>query len=170
MLRVHTLGKVSPHYFKQARRFLSQTYRIKRVLNIPAPLMYSVVGDVQQYHEFVPYCRRSHVTAQENGRPSRATLIVGWDSIEEEFESRLAYTPTTVVAEAANNNMFRELKCEWTVKPVQDDKCMADLKLTFAFQNNMYNLVSKAAGPAVSRAMIHAFSQRAEKLAELNPA
>lgn len=129
--------------------------------------MYSVVGDVEHYHKFVPYCKRSEVTAHENGKPSRATLIVGWDAIEDEFESRLSYTPTTVVAEAADNNMFKELKCEWTVKPVQDDKCMADLKLTFAFQNNMYNLVSKAAGPAVSRAMIQAFSNRAHEIANV---
>lgn len=166
MLRVvpPATTRVAPRAFTRA---LSQSYRIKRVLNLPASLMYDVVGDVEQYQEFVPYCKRSHVTAHENGHPSRATLIVGWDAIEDEFESKLTYTPTTVVAEAANNKMFKELKCEWSVKPVQDDKCLADLKLTFAFQNNMYNLVSKAAGPAVSRAMIQAFSNRAQEIANM---
>lgn len=146
-------------------RTYAQDYRIKRVLRIPKEHMYSAVGDVAKYKEFVPYCVDSQVV-ESNGKETSALLKVGWNQLEEQFESSVTYSDDQVVATAANNKMFEELQCEWTIREIQADQCMAALKLRFKFHNKLYDMVAQGAGKAVSKKMIDAFSKRGIDIAK----
>jgi hypothetical protein len=59
--------------------------------------MYSVVSDVSSYALFLPYCLESRITARDGADvPKAAILRVGWKEFDETFESKLAFSPTTV--------------------------------------------------------------------------
>ena len=49
----------------------------KRIVGYSQQKMFSVVSDVENYHKFVPYCRKSTVTLKEDCRLS-ANLVVGF--------------------------------------------------------------------------------------------
>lgn len=146
--------------FPKYVRTYAQDFRIKRVLRLPKSQMYSVVGDVAKYREFVPYCTDSRVTTQSDQEVT-AVLKVGWKQLEDEFESVVTYSKDQVRATAANNRMFEELECEWTVKEIQPDQCLAALKLRFKFHNKLYDFMAQSAGNSVSKKMIEAFIKRA---------
>lgn len=144
-------------------RGYSQDFRIKRVLRIPKRHMYAAVGDVGRYKEFVPYCVDSQVISSD-GEITKALLKVGWNQLEEQFESSVTYSEDHVVATAANNKMFEELQCEWTIREIQPDQCMAALKLRFKFHNKLYDFMAQGAGNVVSKKMIEAFSKRGTEI------
>lgn len=146
-------------------RTYAQDYRIKRVLRIPKKHMYAAVGNVEKYKEFVPYCVDSQVVKSDD-KHTTALLKVGWNNLEEQFESAVTYSDDQVIATAANNKMFEELQCEWTIREIQADQCMAALKLSFKFHNKLYDLVAQGAGKAVSKKMIDAFSKRGMEIAK----
>lgn len=142
----------------------SQEFQIKRTLNIPKTVMYDTVGDVQRYQYFVPYCLGSEVLKTENNVPSWATLRIGWDRLDEKFDSKLEYTKDTVTAVAANNKIFKELYCKWTIIEVNATRCTAMLQLRFLFQNPLYNLLTQKFGQSIAKKMIEAFSTRSYEL------
>lgn len=86
------------------RTFLSfsndiQTYRIKRVVRNRPDVLYSVVADVESYSQFIPFCEHSVITDTdpESGVPRRAVLQVGWNHINERFESELKFSDQIVI-------------------------------------------------------------------------
>lgn len=158
--------------------------------------LYTAVADVDSYDQFIPYCKRSTITALDphTKLPEKATLDVGWGDFFEEFESILTYDgnfiPTkeytvpadgnmgkfkttvaskSVTAEAANSTMFKKLYTKWTLSPIPNhqDKCAVNFELEFCFNSNLYNAVSKSFGPKLANTMIKAFTERAKKLNEL---
>lgn len=130
------------------------------------------MADVDSYDKFLPYCLESKITSfdKKTSKPSRAILKVGWQQFEESFESKLKYTESSVVAEAANPQMFNELYTKWTVRPVKgnDHKCVVDFALRFSFNNPLYNSVSSNFGPSIASMMVQAFQDRAEELENRN--
>ncbi|KAA8897385.1 hypothetical protein TRICI_006729 [Trichomonascus ciferrii] len=135
-------------------------------------LVYKIVADVESYSEFLPYCLESTITAfdKATNSPSRAVLKVGWQQFEESFESKLQYTDSSVIAQAANTQMFNELYTKWTVTPLKGnhDKCVVDFALRFSFNNALYNTVSSSLGSTIASTMVKAFQKRAEDLANSN--
>jgi len=144
------------------RRGYAQDYKIKRMMRLPKQKMYDVVGNVSEYSEFVPYCLGSTIVQKkENGTPEKAVLRVGWNQLDENFMSDLVYTDEQVCAMAADNSMFKELSCKWTVTEVAAKQCQVELVLRFEFQNKLYDFMAQSAGPLVAKKMIEAFTQRA---------
>ncbi|KAK9471973.1 dehydrase and lipid transport-domain-containing protein [Dipodascopsis tothii] len=144
-----------------------QTYKLSRVLRHRPDRLYAVVSDIDAYERFIPYCKRSKVTARDGaGEPAEATLGVGWQSFDESFESRLTCTrPTVVVAEALNRTVFRTLYTRWTLAPAAGGRhTRVDFELRFWFQNPLYNAAASSFGGAVSELMIAAFEKRAREL------
>lgn len=155
------------------RSFLSlsdnlQKYKIKRVVKINPKVLYDVVADVHRYHEFIPYCQKSQITEVDpaTSRPKRAVLQVGWNQINENFESSLTYDNCTVIAEAFNNEMFKTLYTKWVITPAPKNAAIAqvDFELKFCFNSTLYNAFSKNFGPSIASLMIKAFTTRAMEL------
>ncbi|KAF5101816.1 hypothetical protein D0Z00_000678 [Geotrichum galactomycetum] len=155
------------------RSFLSlssdlQKYKIKRIVKIDPQVLYDVVADVHRYHEFIPYCQQSQITEVDaaTNRPKRAVLQVGWNQINESFESSLTYDERTVIAEAFNNDMFKTLYTKWVILPAPKNSAIAqvDFELKFCFNSTIYNAFSKNFGPSIASLMIKAFTTRAIEL------
>ncbi|ORX67827.1 hypothetical protein DL89DRAFT_202618, partial [Linderina pennispora] len=86
--------------------------------------IYSVVSDVDRYHEFVPMCIASTVfhdtkqVIQESGKQHekvQAELVVGYPPFREQYTSVVTMErPHIVIAEAApGSGMFKHMKTVW---------------------------------------------------------
>lgn len=144
-----------------------QTYKITKVLPYSSELLYSIVSDVDRYHEFLPYCSESAVVGRNaSGVPDRAVMSIGWQQFSESFESKLELDSNSVAATAHNTPLFTELYTKWAISPIKnrDDKCVIDFLLRFAFKSMLYQSASHAFGNQLSQTMVKAFTDRAAEL------
>lgn len=118
-----------------------------RILPYSSDSIYTIIADVDNYSNFLPYCRESKVTQwsskDSTGKewPSEAILRIGWGGIEESFTSRLFCLPgrelealggeaqttltkselqhhsATLGIPAKANEIFKSISTKWTVKP-----------------------------------------------------
>jgi len=125
----------------------SQILTATRILPYKSDSLYTLIADVDNYSNFVPYCIDSKVTKWSapdlNGKrwPSEADLKVGWGGYEETFTSRLFCVPGSIVealggeavttipkADLAHysgtfdtpttaNNIFKSLNTRWAFVP-----------------------------------------------------
>lgn len=157
----------------------TQVHNITRTVPVTRHTMYSVVSQIDQYHNFVPYCEKSWVSARdENGMPILAGLQVGFELYNEKFDCVIECEKDEKVVSKVtqqSNHLFETLYTEWIFKDTpkfggkkNNANCQVTLQLQFKFHNPIYNQVSKVFGDKVSSIMIKAFEQRALQLTKVN--
>ena len=138
----------------------------KHVVGYSCSNMFAVVSDVEHYHEFVPYCRRSVVTLRKPSMLS-ANLVVGFQPF-----LNLSYTshvtlvePNLVTAVCEDQTLFEHLKTVWKLNPTEDGDpkaCVVDFAVSFAFQNPGHSYVARMFLDSIVREMVGAYIKRAE--------
>ena len=153
-----------------------QLYSEQRLLGYSCEQIFSVVSEVDRYHTFVPWCKKSIVTSRSEGQ-LKANLIVGFPPLfGEEYTSTVTLIkPNIVTAVCSDLNMFKHLKTVWKFKPVEDDKdfnkidqgqpkprCQLDFAVSFAFNSSVHSYFSKLFFDEVIRKNVTAFLVQAE--------
>ena len=158
-------------YGKHLRRFSSESKNViifseKRIVGYSQQKMFSVVGDVENYHNFVPYCRKSTVTLKEDCRLS-ANLVVGFQPF-----FNLAYTshvnllePFLVTAVCRDVKIFDHLKTVWKFNPTQSNDpnaCLIDFAVSFSFKSSSHSLIAQMFLDSIVKQNVKAFIDRAQ--------
>ena len=138
----------------------------KRIVGYSMDKMYKVVSDVDNYHKFVPYCRKSVVTLKQDNRLS-ANLVVGFQPF-----LNLSYTshvtliePFLVTAICKDVKIFEHLRTVWKFNPTQSNDqnaCLIDFAVSFAFKSRSHSMISKLFLDSIVRDNVKAFIDRAE--------
>ena len=138
----------------------------KRVVGYSPEQMFKVVADVENYHKFVPYCRRSVVTLRQPNRLS-ANLIVGFQPF-----FNLSYTshvtliePFLITAVCKDVKIFDHLKTVWKFTPTKDGDpkaCFLDFAVSFSFLSSSHSMVAKLFLDSIVRENVKAFLDRTE--------
>lgn len=138
----------------------------KRIVGYSMDKMYKVVSDVDNYHKFVPYCRKSVVTLKQDNRLS-ANLVVGFQPF-----LNLSYTshvtliePFLVTAICKDVKIFEHLRTVWKFNPTQSNDqnaCLIDFAVSFAFKSRSHSTISKLFLDSIVRDNVKAFIDRAE--------
>jgi len=137
----------------------------KRVVGYSPEQLYKVVADVESYHKFVPYCRRSVVTLKKPNRLS-ANLCVGFQPL-----LNLSYTshvtliePHLITAVCKDVKIFDHLKTVWKFDPIKDDPkaCKIDFAVSFSFISSTHSMVSRLFLDSVVRQNVKAFIDRTQ--------
>ena len=137
----------------------------KHLVGYSCSNMFAVVSDVEHYHEFVPYCRRSVVTLRKPSMLS-ANLVVGFQPF-----LNLSYTshvtlvePHLVTAVCSDQTLFEHLKTVWKLNPTADgapEACVVDFAVSFAFLNPGHSYVARMFLDSIVREMVAAYIARA---------
>ena len=86
---------------------LRKSFSETRVVGFPVDIIYSVVSDVEKYHNFVPFCLRSHVI-EKTQTSMTADLEIGFGPISERYRSNVTLEPrVSVRAKSENTVLFR---------------------------------------------------------------
>eukprot|EP00092_Neocalanus_flemingeri_P007436 GFUD01008032.1.p1 GENE.GFUD01008032.1~~GFUD01008032.1.p1 ORF type:complete len:205 (+),score=59.09 GFUD01008032.1:67-681(+) len=138
----------------------------KRVVGYSPEQMFKVVADVESYHKFVPYCRRSVVTLRKPSRLS-ANLMVGFQPF-----FNLTYTshvtliePFLITAVCEDVKIFDHLKTIWKFNPTKDGDpkaCLIDFAVSFSFLSSSHSMVAKLFLDSIVRENVKAFIDRTE--------
>ena len=152
-------------------RYLSDSKNViifseKRIVGYSMDKMYKVVSDVEKYHKFVPYCRKSVVTLNQEDRLS-ANLVVGFQPF-----FNLSYTshvtlvkPFLVTAICKDVRIFDHLRTVWKFNPTKSNDpnaCLIDFAVSFSFKSSSHSMIAKLFLDSIVRQNVKAFIDRAE--------
>lgn len=144
-----------------------QLYSEQRLLGYSCEQMFAVVSEVERYHSFVPWCKKSLVKKRSNEQ-LKAELVVGFPPIGESYTSTVTLVEPYLVTAVCNDlALFDHLKTVWKFRRVDDDprntqKCQLDFAVSFAFRNSAHAYASRLFFDEVIKKNVKAFLKQAE--------
>lgn len=128
--------------------------------------MYEVVSDVENYRNFVPFCKRSDVSKRTDNF-LRGELEIGFPPIMESYVSHVTLNrPRLVSAECTDGKLFDHLTTTWKFSPGLKNKkrsCVIDFHVDFEFKSVLHSQLAHMFFNELVRQMESAFFLEAER-------
>jgi len=145
-----------------------RTHRLTRASPHTAEQMFTLVGDVERYPEFVPWVtalRAWNPTLSDDGSNTvDAEASVGFAVFRETFSTRVRRDPTKqVVSVNLISGPFRHLVNEWRFTPT-DGGCEIAFFIEFEFRSRFLEALLDANFDRAVRRLIDCFESRADQL------
>ena len=150
------------------------SHKEKRVLPYTPEQLFTLVGDLETYPEFLPWCIAARNRKREDGEGSSiiwSDLVVGFKLIRERFTSKVTLTPGDETSDARIDVEYVDgplkfLRNHWIFVPHEDGACEIDFYVEFEFRSRIFEkMIGALFHEAVSR-MVGAFEKRAAELYE----
>lgn len=143
-----------------------------RVLPYRPDQLFALVGDIESYPAFLPWCIAARNRKRESAGKSEVVwsdLIVGFKLIRERFTSKVTLTPAEEGADARIDVEYVDgplkfLRNHWVFVPREDGACELDFYVEFEFRSRIFEkMIGALFHEAVTR-MVGAFEKRAAEL------
>ncbi|XP_076851751.1 coenzyme Q-binding protein COQ10 homolog, mitochondrial [Brachyhypopomus gauderio] len=142
-------------------------YTENRTIGYSAEQLYNIIANVEEYQQFVPWCKKSKVTKGRNGNV-QATLEIGFPPFIERYTSEVTVVPNHQVrAVCTDGSLFNHLETLWRFTPQsgsQGDSCIVEFYVTFEFKSLLHSQLAAMFFDEVVKQMVGAFEKRARAL------
>lgn len=126
--------------------------------------MFAVVSDVENYHQFVPFCKKSYVHSKKDNA-LKADLVIGFPPLNESYTSNVTFKrPNLVRAECLDGKLFNYLLNLWKFSPGLKDisqSCVIDFHVAFEFKSVLHTQLSLLFFDQIVKQMEEAFVREA---------
>ena len=128
--------------------------------------MFALVTDVAKYPQFLPWCDRASVQAQDDTGMT-AQVGISFGGIRQSFTTRNTHVPGREVHMQLIDGPFSQLEGQWKFQPVGEGDqraCRIGFELRYGFSNIA---LATLVGPVFDRiagSMVDAFVKRAEEV------
>ena len=143
------------------------THSENRKLPYSAKQMYSLVADVENYNEFLPWCSATRIRRRNLKRECEileVDLVISFKVFREKFGSRVSlYEQLRKIETVYIDGPFKHMRSDWSFEDTADG-CDVNFFVDFEFKNA---LLQKIIGIVFNEAMqrvVHAFEKRARDL------
>jgi len=146
-----------------------RNYSEKRLIGYTREQLFDVVAAIENYHLFVPACRRSDVTFRSKDLV-KAKLEIGFPPLLESYTSNVRLEkPKLIVASCIEGVLFKHLETRWkfNLPPAphsQNELCLLDFCVSFEFKTLLHARLASPIFDEMVRLNVSAFLKRAEKL------
>ena len=127
-----------------------------------AEQMFSLVGDVESYPRFLPWCRSAKVDKRSAGWV-QATLSVGMRGLKQTFSTRNELHPPEAMDMRLLKGPFRHFAAAWRFKPLSAQACSVEFSLEYEMAGPLARMLEPLFDH-IANTMVDAFSRRANDL------
>ncbi len=120
--------------------------------------LFSVVADVKDYPEFVPWCSGARIR-REDQREIIADLVIGFGPFQESFTSQVALDRPRQVSVRAIEGPLEHLINTWTFTPLGGETHV-DFVIDFQFKSHLLDHVANNMFHEAATRMMSAFASR----------
>ncbi|KAF3423787.1 hypothetical protein E2986_12249 [Frieseomelitta varia] len=144
----------------------TREYEGRKLVGFSMEQIYDVVADVQNYKDFVPFCKKSEIIYKSNDM-LKANLVIGFPPINESYTSKVTtMRPHLVKAECTDGKLFNHLNTLWLLSPGLKNNtqtCVIDFSLSFEFKSLIHSHLSNLFFNEIVRQMENAFLDEAKR-------
>lgn len=144
------------------------THRERKVLPYGADEMFALVGDIERYSEFLPWCTRLKIRSrtEEAGRVTLiADMTISFKVVRESFTSKAILDPAERRIDVTYvNGPFRYLHNRWHFEPRQDGGSIVSFFIDFEFKSRALGMLIGAVFHVAVEKLVGAFEARARAL------
>ena len=141
---------------------MREVKRVALVAESPAK-MYALINDIERYPEFVPWCSAARVDSRSDTEMV-ATLTIKRGPLRAEFTTRNLLEPDRRVLMQFVSGPFRVLEGLWTLTPLGELGCRAELEMRFEFANRVAGVLFEPLFEDTAGSLVDAFVKRARDL------
>ena len=125
--------------------------------------LYQLVGDIERYPEFLPWCQEVKILRRRD-QECHARVTVGFKGIRQPYQCRVLWRENSIEVEYLSGPLADLYTC-WTFHTLEDPKqCEVEFQLDFVLRNRLLSkLVDQLMLNAITR-MTDAFVGRAAVL------
>ncbi|MDA7989518.1 MAG: RnfH family protein [Gammaproteobacteria bacterium] len=124
--------------------------------------MYALVGDIESYPAFLPWCESAAVLARDE-REQLARVDIAYRGVRRSFTTRNRLTPFARIEMELVEGPFSELSGAWNFSALREDACRASLDLRF----EVSGVMRRALTPVfehIAGTLVDSFVRRADSL------
>lgn len=132
-------------------------------VNYSCTQMYALVNNVEQYAEFLPYCKQS-IVHHRDADEVQATLVVSAMGMEKSFTTKNRLQQDKMIEIRLVEGPFSHLEGFWRFDETEEGGCLISFDLTFEFAGKMVSMMLGPVFEEVTNQMVSAFCKRAEQV------
>lgn len=128
--------------------------------------MFDVVADVGSYQNFLPFCKKSHVTFR-SATNIKADLMIGFPPLVESYTSNISLVkPQLIKAVCSEGKLFNYLLTTWKFSPGlknSEKTSIIDFYVSFKFKSALHSHLANIFFNELVWQMENAFYQEAQR-------
>lgn len=132
-------------------------------LGYSAEQMFTLVGQIEDYPKFLPWCGSAQVRQQED-LSHLATLAIHYHGVQQSFTTTNINTPSTSIKMKLIEGPFKILDGTWTFKYLRDDACKIDFDLHYEFSSKVLEQLIGPVFGVIANSLVDSFCKRAETI------
>ena len=143
------------------------THHETRLLPYTPQQLYALVIDIEQYPQFLPWCRAARIVSRES-TSFLGELVIHFSALTERYTSRITPVPPTddkpgTIDVTLVDGPFHHLTNHWKFAP-HGNGCEITLDLDFQFKSKILDSLIGGLFTKACAKMVAAFTARAEAL------
>ena len=133
------------------------------LVKFSAQQMFDLVGDIERYPQFLPWCNGSRILKRE-GNVVEGEISISKGGFQKKFSTRNTLDYGKKMTVELLDGPFSHLSGEWNFLALREDASKITLDLDFEMSGILANLAFGAVFNQICNTMVSSFTQRAKEV------